>query len=550
MRYFQSDLVVIGGGATGVGIARDAAMRGFSVVLLERADLAQGTSGRYHGLLHSGGRYVVSDPESATQCAEENEIIRRIHANAVEDTGGLFVQLPMDSGEYAEGFAAAAHKAGVPCEEISIAEALVEEPLLNPGIKRAFRVRDAALDGWKVVWGAAESAKAYGAQILPYHRVTEIVVEGGAVAAVLATDEKTGEQVRVECEFVINAAGPWAGQVAALAGAQGVEVVPGRGIMVGMNQRLVHHVINRCVYPGDGDLLVPGHPICIIGTTDQSAEDPDFLEIRPDEVQAMLTKGAELVPAMREARPIHVWAGARPLLKDTRVAASDTRHMSRGMAIIRHSERDGIRGFSSIAGGKFTTYRLMAEAAVDDMCDELKQVRPCRTAKEPVPGSESGQPHMLSDRLAAREADRHEEPIICECELVSRKMILDELERNPQANIDDLRRKLRIGMGPCQGTFCGSRVAGLIAQVRGAGDGEGSGDGAAAASAMLQLFHANRLGGVAPILYDQLLTQVALGDWVRSTLGVDLLPPASAEATRATGDLALNHGVPTEGGRA
>ncbi|MCL2783179.1 MAG: FAD-dependent oxidoreductase, partial [Propionibacteriaceae bacterium] len=91
MRELSADVVVIGGGSTGIGVARDAAMRGYATVLVDRADLGQGTSGRFHGLLHSGGRYVVSDPESATECAQENAIVSRIHADAVELTGGLFV---------------------------------------------------------------------------------------------------------------------------------------------------------------------------------------------------------------------------------------------------------------------------------------------------------------------------------------------------------------------------------------------------------------------------------------------------------------------------
>ena len=126
MLKLRADLVIVGGGATGAGVARDAAMRGYEVVLLERADIGQGTSARYHGLLHSGGRYVISDPESATQCADENAIVRRINADAVEDTGGLFVLTPSDPEEYADRFLPAALEAGVPCEEIPIAQALKE----------------------------------------------------------------------------------------------------------------------------------------------------------------------------------------------------------------------------------------------------------------------------------------------------------------------------------------------------------------------------------------------------------------------------------------
>ena len=96
MKTLRTDVCVIGGGSTGAGVVRDVAMRGFSAVLVDRADIAQGTSGRFHGLLHSGGRYIASDPESATECAEENEIVKRINANAVEATGGLFVVTAQD----------------------------------------------------------------------------------------------------------------------------------------------------------------------------------------------------------------------------------------------------------------------------------------------------------------------------------------------------------------------------------------------------------------------------------------------------------------------
>ena len=136
------DLVVIGGGATGVGVVRDAAMRGLSAILVERVDLAQGTTGRYHGLLHSGGRYVVSDPHSATECAEENAILKRIHPDAVECTGGLFVAVDGDDEDYPARFIAGATETGVPFEEIAVAEALRREPRLNPSIFSAIAVED------------------------------------------------------------------------------------------------------------------------------------------------------------------------------------------------------------------------------------------------------------------------------------------------------------------------------------------------------------------------------------------------------------------------
>ena len=541
MQTLDTDVVVIGGGATGAGVVRDCAMRGFSTVLLERADIGQGTSARYHGLLHSGGRYVISDPESATQCAEENAIVKRINADAVEDTGGMFVLTPNDPEDFADRFLPAALETGVACEEITVGQARREEPRLNPATKRVFRVQDGAVDGWRLIWGALESAKEYGADIRPYHRVTDIEVRDSRVQAVTARNEKTGEDIRFGCRFVINCAGPWAGDIATMIGAQDVAVVPGRGIMIGFNQRLVHHVINRCAVPADGDILVPAHPICIIGTTDQAAKNPDLLRIKPAEVQKMLDKGADMVPVIRQARALHVWAGARPLLKDTRVAATDTRHMSRGMAIMDHEVRDGVSGMVTIAGGKFTTYRLMAQEVVNAMCNQLKDRRPCRTAEEPVPSGSDKKFSLLTDRLKDREADRHDVPIICECELVNKQMIEATLKEDPASNLDDIRRKLRVGMGPCQGTFCASRTAGILHQFR--CQNHPDKDQADVSSTMLRLFLSNRQQGNLPIMYGQMLEEIALNQWVVGTLDLHHLPAPSPQAKLATGDLALNHGT-------
>ena len=183
MKSLEADVVVIGGGSTGVGVVRDAAMRGYRAVLLERADLGQGTTARFHGLLHSGGRYVVSDPQSATECAEENAILKRIQADAVEDTGGFFVVTPGDDPGFADKFLAGAAATGVPAREIAVAEALRREPLLNPSILRAIEVEDGSVDGWQLVWGAARSAQAYGATVLTYHKVVGIERERDRVLA-------------------------------------------------------------------------------------------------------------------------------------------------------------------------------------------------------------------------------------------------------------------------------------------------------------------------------------------------------------------------------
>jgi glycerol-3-phosphate dehydrogenase len=521
MRTLDTDVLVIGGGATGAGVLRDAALRGYRATLVERVDLGQGTTGRFHGLLHSGGRYVVTDPQSATECAHETAIITRIAGEAVEATGGLFVTTPDDDPDYADTFVAACGATGVPVEEIPVAEALRREPRLNSGITRAFAVRDASVDAWRLIWGNVRSAEEYGAQVLTYHWVTEVLREGDRVSGVICHDGVAGADLRIDAGFVINAAGVWAGQLAELAGCPGVEVVPGRGIMIAMNHRLVNTVVNRCDRPGDGDILVPIRTVCVIGTTDEKADSPDDLAIPRDEVQQMLDAGEVLVPGFRRARALHAWAGARPLVRDTRVAADDTRHMSRGMAVIDHAERDGVAGFLTITGGKATTFRLMAEHIVDAMCTARDDPRPCRTAEEELPGSRDGRTIAIGERLAAREADRLDDQIICECELMSRRMLEEVLDARPTSTFDDVRRQHRLGMGPCQGGFCSLRATG-IAHERGDID-------AARSTALLRSFLENRWIGLNAILYGDQVRQTVLDDWIfHGTLDVEHVPGTPA----------------------
>src|SRR6476661_4864027 len=122
MRSLTTDVLVIGGGATGAGVLRDLALRGIRAVLVEKGDLTHGTTGRYHGLLHSGGRYVVKDPQSASECAAENEILRRIMPGCLEDTGGFFVTTPADDEAYAGRFLQGCRETGVPVKEITVGE--------------------------------------------------------------------------------------------------------------------------------------------------------------------------------------------------------------------------------------------------------------------------------------------------------------------------------------------------------------------------------------------------------------------------------------------
>jgi glycerol-3-phosphate dehydrogenase len=211
MVTLTTEVLVIGGGATGAGVAWDASLRGLDVVLVDRLDLAEGTSGRFHGLLHSGGRYVVKDVPAAKECIGENRILKRVAADCIEDTGGLFVTTPWDDPAYADRFVQGCRESDVDCDEIPVTQALREEPRLNHSISRAFRVPDANIDVWKTVWALAHGAQQRGARILPYHEVTAIQRDGDTITGARVNDVRGGEALQIDARVTVNASGAWQG---------------------------------------------------------------------------------------------------------------------------------------------------------------------------------------------------------------------------------------------------------------------------------------------------------------------------------------------------
>ena len=330
----------------------------------------------------------------------------------------------------------------------------------------------------------------------------------------------TGEDLDVEADFTLNASGAWTAKIAGMAGIEGVHVAPGKGIMIAMNHRLVDTVINRCTKPADGDILVPIRTVSVIGTTDIRTADPDEIPVTQEEVDQMLDDGERLVPGFREARALRVWAGVRPLFEDKKTGESDsTRDVSRSHALLDHAARDGVSGFLTITGGKWTTFRLMAQETVDAMVAQLGHDRPCTTKATVVPGSEDGQGYHLGNRLRARDKELVEEQIVCECELIPRRKLEEVMRRRGTANLDDVRRQLRLGMGPCQGGFCIYRATGMLQGI-----GRLSGPEAAGS---LRSFLQERWKGVWPILYGDQLRQARLDDWIfQGILDVEHAPAA------------------------
>ncbi|MEW8979678.1 MAG: anaerobic glycerol-3-phosphate dehydrogenase subunit GlpA [Symbiobacterium sp.] len=473
--------IVIGGGVTGAGILRDLALRGIKAALVEQGDLVHGTSSRYHGLLHSGGRYAVKDPESARECAEENRIVRQIAPFAVEPCGGLFVRLEQDDPAYARQWVTACRDAGIPVEEVDVDRLRREEPLLSESVREAYTVPDASVDGWRLVQGNVAAAEALGARVLTYRRVVGLLMDGPRVVGVRLRNLATGEEERLEAEMVINAAGAWAGQIAAMASVP-LSVVADRGVLLVYHGRLTSRVVNRLRKPGNGDIFVPAGSVTLLGTTATPVPDPDNIEVPASEVQELKRLGAEMLPLAAHARVLRAFAGVRPLYGSR--SAGNTRELSRTFVVIDHKAEHGIDGLVSIVGGKLTTYRLMAERVVDVAAAHLGVTAPCRTAVEPIlpppdPTALSRVVHVVGTERARAVADRHpamlpavaeamEQPggaqVVCECEQVTAGELVATARSLTNPSLGDLRRRTRLGMGTCQGGFCGYRAALILAR--------------------------------------------------------------------------------------
>ncbi len=476
----EYDVIIIGGGITGAGTARDCALRGLNVLLVERFDFTHGATGRNHGLLHSGARYAVTDQESATECIGENMILRQIARHCIEETDGLFVTLPEDDLDYQATFVDACLRAGINAEVIDPAEARVIEPSVNPTIIGAVRVPDASIDPFTLTTANLIDARRHGAVALTYHEVIGLIVENASVIGVKLRNNLSGEISEAYAPVTVNAAGIWGTLVAKKAGIE-INMFPAKGSLIIFGRRVNNMVINRCRKPANGDILVPDKIVSMLGTTSDRVPitEIDNMHVTPAEVELLLKEGVKIVPSIAKTRILRAYAGVRPL-----VASDDDpsgRSISRGIVCLDHKERDGMDGFITITGGKLMTYRLMAEMTTDLVCKKLDKIGACTTAILPLPGSDEKAPkkrgnlHAVTMKAAqerhgslTKEIKEHtseDKAMVCECEHVSVSELKYAIEKLHVNNLTNLRRRTRMGMGSCQGKLCACRAASLLCKA-------------------------------------------------------------------------------------
>lgn len=391
------DLVVIGGGATGLGIALDAATRGHSVVLIERGDFSQGTSSRSTKLVHGGVRYLAQGNIKLVHEALRERA--NLLANAPHIARPLSFIVPAfklwDLPFYGAGLMAYDVLAGgasigrTAWLDSSAVRGLV--PTVNTeGLRGGIRYWDGQFDDARLAIAIARTAQQAGATLVNHCVVERLVLEGKAVRGVIAADCETGERIPVRARCVVNATGVWSDQLRAQANGRPT-VAPSQGI---------HLSLDRSFLPSDSAILwprtsdgrvffaIPWLGKTIVGTTDSPRADvPEEPEPLPGEVDYLLRESAHIFSRPPQRSDIlSAWVGLRPLVQPD--AQTETKAISR-----EHTVAIDERGLVTVTGGKWTTYRSMAQDAVDRCCEAglLPRRGPCVTASTRLHGSGEGE---------------------------------------------------------------------------------------------------------------------------------------------------------------
>lgn len=500
------DVVVIGGGINGTGVARDLSLRGLSVVLYERNDLAFGASGNSSGMIHGGPRYMTSNPEVTRTSCEDSGFIQHIAPHLLFRIPFLVPVVPGPSGrmwlELIDAFFRAYDdyqplKRGEKHTRLTPEEARQLEPGLAGEMSGVITFDEWGVDGARLCVLNAIDAENHGAKIHVHTTVEGIeAAEAGDARGYLVTARKTGGSdpspvTRVRARVVVNATGAWGPVTAALGGFGDTEVKvrPGKGIHVAYDRRLSNYGIVTNAIDGRQIFLQPWQNMSVIATTDDDYfGDLDSVTATSEEVRYLVQGIAGVFPQVREARATLTWAGVRPTLYKY---GPHEDSLSREHEIIDHGQsKVPAPGVYSMIGGKLASYRIFAQEMSDRIARDLAPESRCRTHLDVLPGGD-----RLPDSLKLAEASeitpvaarrltyRHgsiaeqvteriareprERAVICACEPVLEAEVRHVVEKEHAETIEDVARRTRLGLGSCGGMRCAARCGQILADARG-----------------------------------------------------------------------------------
>ena len=387
------DICIIGGGATGLGTAVDAASRGYKTILFEQHDFSKGTSSRSTKLVHGGVRYLQQgNIKLVMEALRERGILKKNAAHLVKDQSFIVPNYKWWEGPYyGIGLKVYDWMSGSlglgPSELLSREEVLAHAPTLDAeDLRGGVLYHDGQFDDARLAINLAQTAAEQGAVVLNYFRVTGFIKEGALIKAVTVRNELDEQEYTVHCKCVVNATGVFSDQLQQLDDpAKEATITPSQGI---------HIVLHKDFLPGDAAIMVPHtddgrvlfavpwHNRIIVGTTDTPVQnistEPVALKEEIDFILKHITKYLQRKPRAEDVKSI--FAGLRPLVKST---AKKTAAISRDHSIVVSPS-----GLISVLGGKWTTYRKMAEDVVNICMTKGSLTKEeCRTKDLPLHGN-------------------------------------------------------------------------------------------------------------------------------------------------------------------
>ena len=469
---------------TGAGVARDLSLRGLSVLLLEKGDWGAGTTGGSSWMIHGGPRYLEFDWDTTRLSTQDAGYIVSIARNLVYRVVFIIPVLPHDKNNI-ERMETAMEvydrfqplKKAHPHRRLTAEEALQAEPGLTHDLIGAVTMEEWGVDPYRLVYANVEDAVAHGARALNHTRVTALVRDGGNVIGVRYRGSD-GAMSEARARVVVNATGPWSPQTSALAGLN-VQLRPAKGIHIVYPHRISNFSISAESVDGRDLLMVSHAGFTLLGTTDDDFYgDLDSVDVLEDEVDYLLQAFERVFPSIRDYRPARTTTGVRPTLFKWRRYEDE---LSRRFEVIDHAA-EGVEGFVTIAGGKLSMYRLMAEQTSDAVCRKLGHQAPCTTATTPLPGNESemepaselarrrGIPALAAIKLQGRHGCRAEKVleggragrIVCRCEPMTEAELAYSARHEQVRSLADGFRRVGFAAGPCAGSACVVRAAEVI----------------------------------------------------------------------------------------
>jgi glycerol-3-phosphate dehydrogenase len=486
------DLIVVGGGIIGAGIARDAALRGLKTLLLEKEDFACGTTSRSSRLIHGGLRYLRRlEFRLVRQDMREREILLGIAPHLVHPLPFLIpVTRPLDRVAFALGmrlYDTLSFDKTLPSRHrLSRRETLELEPSLElERLVGSYLYYDCQVPfAERLCLENVLSAAEQGTLVMNHAEVIGLLRSGNTVCGVQVRDVLSGEVYEADARVVINAAGHWVDRVRDMLHSSARPMVRRtKGIHL-LTSQISRNAVVRFAH-ADGRLffIIPWRGYSLIGTTDtEYSGDLDAVYAGADDVAYLLAEVRRAFPAVNMEDILYTSAGLRSLADSGGGRASD---VSRQHKLVDHERRDGVGGFVSVLGGKITGYRAIAQDTVDLVCRKLGVRARCRTAEGPLPGAptvpretvehaaqESGLRTETVAHLATLYGSRFSQvlnlacqdvrggqPICPHCRDVLSQVRHSVEEESALTVSDFLLRRSLVGLGPCQGLDAVGTVA-------------------------------------------------------------------------------------------